>query len=76
LYAQKLHEQLNAIVPSISRGILKKGEEGANGIYNQDLARNIVLIELGGIDNTEEELMRTIAVLARAIANMKQNEQL
>ena len=76
MYAQKLHEQLNAIVPSISRGILKKGEAGANGIYNQDLARNIVLIELGGVDNTEDEIMRTIAVIARAIANMKQNEQL
>jgi len=76
LYAQKLHEQLNAIVPSISRGILKKGEAGANGIYNQDLARNIVLVELGGVDNTEDEITRTIAVIARAIANMKQNEQL
>ena len=26
--------------------------------------------------NTEDEIMRTIAVIARAIANMKQNEQL
>ena len=76
LYAQKLHEQLNAIAPTISRGILKKGEVGANGIYNQDLARNVVLVEIGGVDNTEDEIMRTIAVLARAIANMKQNEQL
>lgn len=76
LYAQKMHEQLNAIAPTISRGIIMKGEIGSNGIYNQDLARNIILIELGGIDNTEEELMRTIAVLARAIANIKQNEQL
>ena len=76
LYAQKLHEQLNAIAPTFSRGILKKGEVGANGIYNQDLARNVVLVELGGVDNTEDEIIRTIAVLARAIANMKQNEQL
>ena len=76
VYAQALHEQMNAIVPNISRGIIKKGESGSNGIYNQDIAPNMILIELGGIDNTEEELARTIAVISNAIAKMFSNEQL
>jgi stage II sporulation protein P len=76
VYAQALHEQMNAIIPNISRGIMKKGQVGSNGIYNQDLAPNIILIELGGIDNTEEEIERTIAVISNAIAKMFSSEQL
>jgi len=45
-----------------------------NGIYNQDLANNMVLIELGGIDNTQEEINRTISVLAKAISNVLQEQ--
>lgn len=73
-FAEALQKEINEIVPGISRGILKKGEVGANGIYNQDLARNMLLIELGGIDNTEEELVRTISVIAKAISNLLNSE--
>lgn len=66
-YANALSEQLNGIVPGISRGIMKQQGDHVNGIYNQDLAPNMLLIEFGGIDNTEEELQRTMAVLAQAI---------
>lgn len=66
-YAKVLSEQLNTIVPGISRGIIKKEGKGVDGIYNQDLAPNMLLIEFGGIDNTEQELQRTMAVLAQAI---------
>lgn len=75
-YAEMLHHIMDEMVPNISRGIIKKKEAGANGIYNQDLARNMILVELGGIDNTEEELVRTIAVVSRAVAKMLVNEQL
>ena len=51
-YATMLSEQLNSIVPGISRGIIKKSGTGVNGVYNQDLATNVLLIEFGGIDNT------------------------
>ena len=66
-YANALSEQLNHIVPGISRGILKKQGNGVNGVYNQDLSPHMLLIELGGIDNNEQELQRTMAVLAQAI---------
>ncbi|WP_102691272.1 stage II sporulation protein P [Rummeliibacillus pycnus] len=66
-YAEQLSKKLNSLVPGISRGVMKKTGEGVNGIYNQDLSKQIILIELGGIDNNEEELNRSIAILARAI---------
>lgn len=66
-YATMLDKQLNNMLPGISRGILKQQGDHVNGVYNQDLAPNILLIELGGIDNTEEELQRTMAILAQAI---------
>ena len=66
-YAEQLSRKLNSLVPGISRGVMKKSGEGVNGIYNQDLSKQMILIELGGIDNNEEELNRSIAILARAI---------
>ncbi len=44
---------------------MKKGDN-VDGIYNQDLSKNMVLIELGGIENTQDEINRTISVLAKA----------
>lgn len=67
-YANTLSQALNGIVPNISRGTIKKSGAGVDGVYNQDLANNLILIEIGGIDNTEDEVYRTIAVLAQAIA--------
>lgn len=75
-YAEELSAQLNSIVPGISRGVMKKEGAGVNGIYNQDLSPAMVLVELGGIDNTEEELQRTLAVFAQAIAKIFVSEQL
>lgn len=43
-----------------------KGFQTGNGVYNQDLSGQAILIEVGGVDNTEEELNRSIDVLAKA----------
>ena len=69
-YAEQLSKIMNELVPGISRGIIKKGGERVDGIYNQDLSKEMLLIELGGIDNTEEELTRTIAVLTEATSKL------
>ncbi|MDI2588176.1 stage II sporulation protein P [Psychrobacillus sp. NEAU-3TGS] len=73
--AQNLSNQLNKLVPGISRGILPKEGKGVDGVYNQDLSKNLLNVELGGIDNSEEEINRSIAILAKALSNML-NEQL
>ncbi len=67
-YAESISAAMNEIVPKISRGVISKSGDNVDGRYNQDLAKEMILIELGGIDNTEEELNRTIAVIGKAIA--------
>ena len=72
LLAENLSAQLNEMVPEISRGVIGKKGDHVDGIYNH-LAKNMVLIELGGIDNTEE-INRTISLLAKAISIVLQNQ--
>ncbi|MFP3919141.1 stage II sporulation protein P [Lysinibacillus telephonicus] len=74
-YANALNQSINKIIPNISRGIIEKKGAGVDGVYNQDLSKNLLLIEIGGIDNTEDEVYRTIAVLAQAISKTFVNDQ-
>ncbi|TKI01630.1 stage II sporulation protein SpoIIP, partial [Bacillus wiedmannii] len=64
--ATALHEEINKKYPGVSRGVIQKGFQTGNGVYNQDLSGQAILIEVGGVDNTEEELNRSIDVLAKA----------
>lgn len=65
--ANSLNNLLKEKVPTISRGVILKGGSGVNGIYNQDLNNNIVLIECGGNENSLDEIINTIDVLALTI---------
>ena len=38
-----------------------------NGVYNQDLSSNSLLIELGATDNTIEEVLNTLNVIAEVL---------
>ena len=69
-YAEQLNAQLNTLVPGISRGIMKKEGKGVDGVYNQDLAQQMLLLEIGGIGNTEEELVQTINILSQAVQKL------
>lgn len=74
--AEHLSTHLNELVPGISRGVLVKKGDNVDGIYNQDLAKNMLLIELGGIENTQDEINRTISVLAKASSIILQENPL
>jgi stage II sporulation protein P len=52
----------------LSRGIFPKYKKDGDGVYNQDLSKNAMLIEVGGIDNTLDELYNTIDVLTEAFS--------
>ena len=73
-YADSLSKEMNKLVPNISRGVISKDGEGGNGLYNQDLAKEMIIVELGGIENTEDELNRTIEMLGKAISNAFAND--
>ena len=63
-------KKLNSIIVSkanISRGIMQKSSANANGVYNQDLNSNVVLIEVGGYQNKYSEVDNTLEILAEVI---------
>ncbi len=66
--ATNLNNKIKAIDENLSRGIYLKEGAGVNGIYNQDISPNSVLIELGGQYNTIEEASNTINLLANIIS--------
>ncbi|RXZ02165.1 stage II sporulation protein P [Fictibacillus sp. S7] len=71
---EQMARELNTIIENkykgLSRGIIsKKKSRGTNGIYNQDLSNNSIIIEMGGVDNTFEELYNTAEAVADAISD-------
>lgn len=69
----RLKAAMEARIPGITRNVIPKGGAGVDGKYNQDLHPNIILVELGGIGNTEDELNRTVAIIAESISEMFSN---
>ncbi|QFT89918.1 Stage II sporulation protein P (SpoIIP) [Bacillus sp. THAF10] len=62
--ANEIHKKLEAKYPGLSKGLIEPTGAGKNGKYNQDLSPNALLIEVGGVDNTFEEMFRTIEIFA------------
>ncbi|MBD1382084.1 stage II sporulation protein P [Metabacillus arenae] len=62
--ANELHDKLEEKYPGLSRGIIVNKGSRTNGVFNQDLSENAMLIEFGGVDNSLEELNRTAAAVA------------
>jgi stage II sporulation protein P len=67
-FANALHQFFENSYPGISRGILGKYGENVDGVYNQDLSPNSLVIEIGGVENSKEEITNSIEVLALAIS--------
>lgn len=68
--AQQMKDELELLVPGITRHLIMKGGARVDGKYNQDLGTSFLLIELGGIGNSEDELNRTISVIAKAASKV------
>ncbi len=62
--ASDLHNLLEKKYKGLSWGVMKNQGAGQNGVYNQNLSGNALLIEFGGVDNTFEELNRSAEALA------------
>lgn len=63
--ADHLNKEFKNINPDLSRGILVR----KTAIYNQDLSNNVILIEVGGVENTKEEVNNSIDLLANIIVS-------
>ena len=68
--ATKFNNIIEKKYPGLSKGIMKKTGMNVNGIYNQDVSPNCILIEIGGVDNTIEEVFNTTNVIAETISTI------
>ena len=62
-----LNDFLNKNYQGLSRGIYEKQGKGVNGVYNQDFSENVFLIEIGGVENTIEEVNNTLKVISNCL---------
>lgn len=66
--ANQLNNLLMTYYSGISRGIMQKKGENVNGIYNQDVSPDCLLLEIGGVDNSIEEVYNTMVALADVLS--------
>ncbi|MCM3162069.1 stage II sporulation protein P [Metabacillus litoralis] len=66
-FTNGIHEVIEKKYPGLSRGVIIKDKSQGNGVYNQDLLPNSVIVEIGGVENNLEELYRSADILGNAI---------
>ena len=65
--ATKINNLILNKYPGLSRGIYKKEGAGVDGVYNQDLNDKMILLEIGGYQNTKEEVNNTLEIISEII---------
>ena len=73
-FTTRISNLLNEKVPGLSKGIYKKEGPFVNGVYNQDFSSRVILIELGGNENTIEEVYRSLIILGEALDEVMKND--
>jgi len=68
--ATDIHYKLEEKYPGLSKGIITKEGPNSNGVYNQDLLENSILMEVGGYENTLEEMYRTADIIAEVFTDL------
>jgi len=66
--ANKINDLFNKYYKGLSRGVLTKEGTGVNGIYNQDISENAMLIEVGGVDNNIDEVLNTVNAISDVLS--------
>ena len=61
---EKMNNYLNQHYPGVSKGILEKKGSGVDGVYNQDIDKNVILIEIGGVENNYDEVNNSTEIIA------------
>lgn len=64
-FTTKINDKMNELYPDLSKGIYQKGGAGVNGVYNQDFSKYTILIEIGGTENTIDEVLNTALAFSR-----------
>ena len=66
-YTQSIDYLIGLKYPGLSKGILEKEGYGVNGIYNQDIGYNVILLEVGGNENSSLEVKNTLDAISLII---------
>ncbi len=66
-FAKSINNEIQQKYPGLSRGVITKEGPGVNGIYNQDISHNSILIEIGGYENKIDEVYNTIEALSEVL---------
>lgn len=73
-FTNKISDLLNQKVKGLSKGIYKKEGPLVNGVYNQDFSNRVILVELGGNENTIDEVYRSLIVLGEVLDEVIKND--
>ncbi len=73
--AKNLNHKLEEKYPGISRGVFVKTKDDGNGVYNQDLSSQSMLLEFGGVENTMAELDKSIEAFAEIFSEYYWNAE-
>lgn len=65
--AHHINNMIVSKYPNISRGIIVKSGKNVNGIYNQDLSKDMILLELGSNESSFSETKNTITLISPII---------
>lgn len=74
-FSTKISDAINAKVSGLSKGIYQKEGEGVNGVYNQDFSNRTILIEIGGPENTIDEVYETLLILSEVLTEVIESDQ-
>lgn len=63
-FAETLEEITEKKYPGLSRGLMYRIEKGQYGVYDNNIDATSILLEIGGVDSTLEEVNNTLEALA------------
>ncbi|MFF3102373.1 stage II sporulation protein P [Viridibacillus arvi] len=72
-FANRLHNKIEKKYPGLSRGVVIKNNPKDQSTYNQDLVNNMVLLQIGGVENTLQEEYRTTDIFAEILKEIIDN---
>ena len=64
-FSKRINNKIDELYPGLSKGIYQKGGPGVNGVYNQDFSKYTILIEIGGNENTTNEVLNTAIAFSK-----------
>ena len=70
-FTKSINQIIEKNYPTLTKGILEKEGPGVNGIYNQDLGTNIILMEVGAQENTIDEVTNTLDIITDIITGLR-----